>query len=136
MHGFLAYLMQCTITGTEYRIQGYKGKQVRDNIHSHDLVRAFFHFYEAPRAAAVYNIGGSRHCECSIVEAISLCEDIAGRKLTVSYDPQNRIGDHIWYVSDVRKFRRDYPDWSYTYDLNAILVEIYEAQVARLRSSR
>jgi CDP-paratose 2-epimerase len=135
LHGFLAYLMQCTITGTEYRIEGYKGKQVRDNIHSHDLVKAFFHFYQAPRSGAVYNIGGSRHSECSILEAISLCEDIAGKKLKLNYDPQNRTGDHIWYVSDVRKFRSDYPEWEYSYDLDAILKEIYEAQVNRLGSS-
>ena len=135
LHGFLAYLMQCTITGAEYRIEGYKGKQVRDNIHSHDLVKAFFHFYQAPRSGAVYNIGGSRHSECSILEAISLCEDIAGKKLKLNYDPQNRTGDHIWYVSDVRKFRSDYPEWEYSYDLNAILKEIYEAQVKRLGSS-
>lgn len=131
LHGFLAYLMECTIRGTPYSILGYKGKQVRDNIHSYDLVNAFYHFYRAPRCGEVYNIGGSRHSECSMLEAVQLCEEISGRKLNATYDDQNRAGDHIWYVSDVRKFRSHYPDWEYTRDLRGILTEIHDAQVAR-----
>jgi CDP-paratose 2-epimerase len=131
LHGFLAFLMKCTITGKPYTILGYKGKQVRDNIHSYDLVNAFYHFYRSPRCGAVYNIGGSRHSECSMIEAIRLCEQIAGRKLNRIYNDRNRAGDHIWYVSDVRKFRSHYPDWEYTRDLAGILTEIHDAQVAR-----
>lgn len=127
LHGFLAYLMKCAITGREYRIFGYKGKQVRDNIHSEDLVECFYRFYEAPRNAAVYNIGGSRHSNCSMLEAIALCEEIAGKKMKTVYVPENRIGDHIWWISDVRRFQADYPGWSYRYDLRAILEEIHRA---------
>ena len=111
LHGFLAYLMKCTVTGTPYRVFGYKGKQVRDNIHSADLVSAFHAFFDAPRAGEVYNIGGSRFSHCSMLEAIALCEEIAGRELAWTYEDKNRIGDHIWYVSDIGKFRRHYPAW-------------------------
>ena len=135
LHGFLAYLMQCAITGTQYTIFGYKGKQVRDNIHSRDLVSAFDEFYRSPRSAEVYNIGGSRYCNCSILEAIAVSEEIARRKLKHSYEPQNRMGDHIWYISDVSKFKNHYPQWNYTYDLRKILEEIYRAQTQRFRAS-
>ncbi len=130
LHGFLSYLMKCTITGKAYTIFGYKGKQVRDNIHSADLVRAFYEFYRAPRVAAVYNIGGSRHSNCSILEAIAMCQEIAGRELNWAYTDSNRVGDHIWYVSDVEKFKSHYPDWRLTYDIPAILSEIYELHMA------
>lgn len=133
LHGFLAYLMECTITGKPYTIFGYKGKQVRDNIHSHDLIAAFNSYYRNPRIAEVYNMGGSRHCNCSVLEAIKLCEHITGKHLDYSYKEENRVGDHIWYVSDVSKFQSHYPDWHYTYDLNQTLEEIYNAQTARLR---
>ncbi len=132
LHGFLAYLMQCTITGTPYRVFGYGGKQVRDNIHSHDLVSAFDHFYQNPRPGEVYNLGGSRFSHCSMLEAIALCEEIAGRKLQYSYTEDNRSGDHIWYVSDVRKFQAHYPDWQYEYSLERTLGEMYTAQTQRL----
>ena len=132
LHGFLAYLMWCTVTGEPYTILGYKGKQVRDNIHSHDLVNAFDHFYRNPRPGEAYNIGGSRHSCCSMREAIDLCEHIAGRTLRVEYTDAARAGDHIWYISDVAKFRSHYPDWGYRYDLLAILEEIYQAQLERL----
>jgi len=135
LHGFLAYLMQCTITGTPYTIFGYKGKQVRDNIHSRDLISACDEFFRAPRCAEVYNIGGARHCNCSIVEAIQLCEEIARKKLKHTFNPQNRPGDHIWYISDVSKFKSHYPQWRYTYDLRRILEEMYQAQTERLRSA-
>lgn len=127
LHGFLAYLMKCTVTGKPYRVFGYKGKQVRDNIHSHDLVQAFWEFFQAPRSGEVYNIGGSRHSNCSMLEAISLCEEISGRKLEWTYVEDNRIGDHIWYISDVRKFQAHYPGWKYRYGLRTILEEIHSA---------
>lgn len=127
LHGFLAYLMKCTMDGQPYRVFGYKGKQVRDNIHSFDLVEAFWHFFKAPRVAEVYNIGGSRHSNCSMLEAIDLCEQISGRKLNWSYVEDNRIGDHIWWISDVRKFQNHYPAWKYRYNLQGILDEIHNA---------
>ncbi|AGY60520.1 NAD-dependent epimerase/dehydratase family protein [Gloeobacter kilaueensis] len=132
LHGFLAYLMKCTVTGSPYTIFGYKGKQVRDNIHSYDLVNAFWHFYRRPRAGEVYNIGGSRHSNCSMLEAIAICEDLAGRKLSYTYTDDNRSGDHIWYISDVSKFQAHYPEWHYKYDLRAILEELYTAQAAKV----
>src|SRR5437762_834764 len=127
LHGFLSYLMMCTVSGRPYRVLGYKGKQVRDNIHSFDLVEAFFEFIRAPRSGEVYNIGGSRHSNCSMLEAIALCEEISGRKLTWSYEETNRIGDHIWWISDVRKFQKDYPTWEFRYSLREILEEIHRA---------
>ncbi len=125
LHGFLSYLMKCTLTGKPYTVFGYNGKQVRDNIHSHDLVEAFYRFYKNPRSGEVYNMGGSRHSNCSMNEAIALCESITGRKLDYRYEPQNRSGDHIWWISDVRRFRAHYPDWKYKYSLRDILEEIY-----------
>ncbi|HZV35177.1 MAG TPA: NAD-dependent epimerase/dehydratase family protein [Verrucomicrobiae bacterium] len=130
LHGFLAYLMKCTVTGKPYRVFGYHGKQVRDNIHSHDLVEAFWQFLRAPRSGEVYNMGGSRHSNCSMLEAIELCQKISGRKLDWTYVEDNRIGDHIWWISDVRKFQSHYPDWKYRYDLTGILKEIHAACVA------
>jgi CDP-paratose 2-epimerase len=130
LHGFLSYLMICTVSGRRYRVLGYKGKQVRDNIHSFDLVEAFKEFIAAPRAGEVYNIGGSRHSNCSMLEAIELCQEIAGKKLNWSYEETNRIGDHIWWISDVRKFQTHYPNWKFRYDLRGILDEIHSA-VAR-----
>ncbi len=127
LHGFLAYLVKCTVHGKPYTIFGYKGKQVRDNIHSHDLVSAFWSFYKNPRAGAVYNMGGSRHSNCSMLEAIQITEEISGRKLQYSLSDQARSGDHIWWVSDVRKFQSDYPEWKYQYDLKRILKEMVEA---------
>ncbi len=130
LHGFLSYLMKCTVTGRPYRVFGYKGKQVRDNIHSFDLVEAFAAFVRQPRVGEVYNIGGSRHSNCSMLEAIGLCEEISGRKLSWEYVEDNRVGDHIWWISDVRKFREHYPDWNFRYGLREILEEIHGAVVA------
>ena len=127
LHGFLSYLMICTVSGRPYRVFGYKGKQVRDNIHSFDLVEAFAEFIRAPRSGEVYNIGGSRHSNCSMLEAIDLCEEISGKKLTWNYEESNRIGDHIWWVSDVRKFQQHYPNWKFRYGLREILEEIHRA---------
>lgn len=129
LHGFLAYLMKCVVQGRPYRVFGYKGKQVRDNIHSHDLVSAFWAFYQSPRCAEVYNMGGSRYSHCSMIEAIRLCEEIGGRKLNWTYIDDNRIGDHVWWVSDVRKFQSHYPQWHYHYDLRSILLEIHKALI-------
>ena len=130
LHGFLSYLMKCTVSGKPYRVFGYGGKQVRDNIHSFDLVEAFAAFIDAPRIAEVYNIGGSRHCNCSMLEAIKLCEEISGRSLSWSYEEDNRIGDHIWWISDVRKFQSHYPGWRFRYGLREILDEIHDAVAA------
>jgi CDP-paratose 2-epimerase len=127
LHGFLAYLVKCTALGLPYRVFGYKGKQVRDNIHSADLVNAFWEFFQAPRSGEVYNLGGSRHSNCSMREAIAASEKISGLKLAWTYVEDNRIGDHIWWISDVRKFQKHYPRWRYQFDLQAILKEIYEA---------
>jgi CDP-paratose 2-epimerase len=124
LHGFLAYLVKCIAEEQEYTIMGYKGKQVRDNIHSYDLVNAFYHVYKKPRKGEVYNIGGSRHSNISILEAIEKIEDRLKKKAKVNYSKQNRIGDHIWYISDVSKFRSHYPDWEYKYDGDQIIDEI------------
>ena len=129
LHGFLSYLMKCAVSGREYVIYGYGGKQVRDNIHSHDLVRAFDAFHRAPRPGEVYNMGGGRGGSCSMMEAIVLCEKIAGRKMNVRYENENRIGDHIWWISNVGKFRQHFPAWALTYDVPRILREIYTACV-------
>jgi CDP-paratose 2-epimerase len=131
LHGFLAYLMKCVVVGTPYTIFGYKGKQVRDNIHSTDLVDAFFHFFQDPRSGEVYNMGGSRYSNCSMLEAISLCEEIAERKLDSRYVETNRVGDHIWYISDIGKFRSHYPAWEQQYDLRGLLNDIYDKNVER-----
>ena len=131
LHGFLSYLMKCAVTGDHYTVFGYKGKQVRDNIHSHDLVNMFWHFYNSPRMGEVYNAGGGRFSNCSILEAISMCEKISGNKMNYSYSENNRIGDHIWWISDVSKFKSHYPSWNWEYGIEDILVEICEALVSR-----
>jgi CDP-paratose 2-epimerase len=129
LHGFLSYLMRCTITGDRYAVYGYEGLQVRDNIHSSDLVSAFDAFRIAPRTAAVYNIGGGRQSNCSMLEAIAACERIAERELNWSLAGDNRIGDHRWWISDLEPFKRDYPGWDITYGIDDILVEIHDRNV-------
>ncbi len=131
LHGFLAYLVRCTATGMPYKVFGYKGKQVRDNIHSADLVRAFDHFFRAPRPGEVYNMGGGRFSNCSMLEAIRLCEEVVGRPLAWEYAEANRTGDHVWYVSDVGKFAAHYPGWRLTRGVPDILREIYEQNAER-----
>jgi len=126
LHGFLAYLMKCAISGTHYTIFGYNGKQVRDNIHSWDLVNMFWHFYQNPRPGEVYNAGGGRFSNCSMLEGITLCEEITGNKMNYSYSETNRIGDHIWYISDLSKFKSHYPGWDWHYDLKTTLAQMYE----------
>ena len=132
LHGFLSYLMKCAITKEHYTIFGYKGKQVRDNIHSFDLINMFWHFYNSPKKGEVYNTGGSRYSNCSMIEAIQMCEEITGNKMSYSYSEKNRIGDHIWYISNVSKFKKDYPNWEFTYNIKDILIEIYKALKARV----
>ncbi len=124
LHGFLAYLAGSIAKGNEYTIFGYKGKQVRDNLHSYDVANIFYHFYQNPKAGKVYNLGGGRYSNTSILEATEKVEQITGRKAKIKYNPKNRIGDHIWYISDMSKFKNDYPDWDYTYDCDQILEEL------------
>lgn len=131
LHGFLAYLMRCAITGDHYTIFGYKGKQVRDNIHSYDLVNMFWNFYQQPREGEVYNAGGGRFANCSMLEAIEICERLTGKKMKYSYSEDNRIGDHIWYISDVSKFKKHYPAWNWSYDLDTTLMQIHDALAKR-----
>ena len=134
LHGFLAYLVRCAVTGRAYTIYGYKGKQVRDNIHASDLVQCFWQFFRSPRSGAVYNIGGSRHANCSVLEAIQLIQELSGRKLNYTISAGARIGDHIWWISDVRRFQRDYPAWSYSYDLRSTLLEMIDSAASRFRA--
>jgi len=131
LHGFLGYVMRCTMTGTPYTIFGYQGKQVRDAIHSSDLIRAFALFFETPRVGEVYNIGGGRFSNCSVLEAINASELIAGKKLSWSYEDKNRIGDHIWWIGDNGKFASHYPAWVQEYNIERILKEIFESNHGR-----
>jgi CDP-paratose 2-epimerase len=129
LHGFLSYLMRCTVTGEPYTVLGYGGKQVRDNIHSADLVRAFTAFHSAPQRAAVYNLGGGRQSNCSMIEAIEMCESIAGKALAWEYSDQARMGDHRWWIGDLSEFKESYPGWDIEYDLDVTLREIHDANV-------
>jgi CDP-paratose 2-epimerase len=131
LHGFLAYVMRCAMTGTPYTVYGYKGKQVRDAIHSSDLINAFDAVFDAPRCAEVYNIGGGRFSNASVIEAISLAEEITGREMSWTYTDTNRIGDHIWWIGDNGRFEAHYPSWSQAYDVPRIMREIHEANVDR-----
>ena len=135
LHGFLAYLMRCVVTATPYKVFGYKGKQVRDNLHSSDLIRAFDAFVAAPRCGEVYNIGGSRFSNCSMLEAIALCQQISGQQLEWQYVPENRAGDHIWWISDIRRFQSHYPSYRLQYDVPAILREIHDQNAERWQDS-
>ena len=130
-HGFLSYLMRCTVREEPYTIFGYGGLQVRDNLHSADLVAAFDAYHRAPRPGAVYNIGAGRATACSVLEAIALCEEISDRRLQWTLDPQARIGDHKWWISDIRPFQADFPEWAPAYGLRDILREIHDANVER-----
>jgi CDP-paratose 2-epimerase len=136
LHGFLAYLMKCTVTGDSYTVFGYDGKQVRDNIHANDVVHAFHAFHRNPRPAAVYNLGGGRESNVSMIEAIELCQEIAGRELEHTYSPQARIGDHRWWISDLEAFKRDHPQWRLTTGIRAVLQEIYDHNVERWSAGR
>ena len=136
LHGFLAYLVKCAATGTPYTIFGYGGKQVRDNIHSRDLVEAFWCFFKRPAVGEVFNIGGGRHSNCSMLEAVKLAENLTGRPMETTYKAENRIGDHIWWISDTRKFQAMYPEWAYRYNVQAIMEDIYAGQSERRRSGQ
>ncbi len=134
LHGFLGYLMRCIMAGTPYTIFGYKGKQVRDAIHSSDLIQAFDQFFRSPRIAEVYNIGGGRFSNCSMLEGIALGEEIAGRRLSYTYQEQNRTGDHLWWIGDNGKFQSHYPGWKQAYDVPAILTEMHEVNQERWKN--
>ncbi len=127
LHGFLAYLILCAVNRKPYRIFGYKGKQVRDNIHSKDLINAFWKFYQSPKQGEVYNMGGSRFANISMLEAIKMIEEISGYKLDYALLDEARSGDHIWYISDVRKFQKHYPEWKYEYDMEKTISEMIQA---------
>jgi CDP-paratose 2-epimerase len=126
LHGFLAYVVRCAMTRTPYTIFGYQGKQVRDAIHSSDLIGCFDAFRRAPRVAEVYNIGGGRHSNVSVLEAIDLVQEVTGEEMTWSYRDEARTGDHIWWISDNGRFRSHYPDWNQAYDVRAIAEELFE----------
>jgi CDP-paratose 2-epimerase len=129
LHGFLAYLMKCTVTGTPYTIFGHGGKQVRDNVHAYDVVRAFAAFHAEPRAAAVYNLGGGRASNVSVLEAIEMCQLIAGRELDYRLSDQARVGDHRWWISDLGAFRADYPQWGVTLGIEDVMRDIHQHNV-------
>jgi len=132
LHGFLSYLVKCNLEGREYKVFGYKGKQVRDNIHSEDVARFIWEFIKAPRIAEVYNIGGGKGNSCSILEAFALAEKFSGKKQVFTYLDENRIGDHICYYSDLRKMRAHYPAWDITVSLEETIRQIVEAWQGRL----
>ena len=131
LHGFLAYLVKCCMTNQPYTVFGYKGKQVRDNIHSADLVLAFDEFFSAPRPGEVYNMGGGTTSNCSMLEAIQICEEVVGRPMHWHYRDANRIGDHIWYISNLTKFRTHYPNWRMKYGVRQTIQEIFESNRER-----
>lgn len=131
LHGFLSYLVKCNLEEKEYKIFGYKGKQVRDNIHSYDVARFIEEFIKSPRTAEVYNIGGGKDNSCSILEAFSMIEGISGKKMKYTYSETNRIGDHVCYYSDLRKIKNHYPNWDITKSLQSTFEEIYRALVTR-----
>jgi CDP-paratose 2-epimerase len=133
LHGFLAYVMRCVMTGRRYTVFGYKGKQVRDAIHSADLIRAFHEFFTAPQIAEVYNIGGGRFSNASVIEAIRQSEEIASEQLDWTYEDANRVGDHIWWIGDNGRFASHYPRWKLEYNVRRILEEIHEANRERWR---
>ena len=133
LHGFLSYLVKCNLTGKKYTIFGYKGKQVRDNIHSLDVARFIEAFIEEPRVGEVYNLGGGRGNSCSILEAFDRIEQISGKSMVYDYDEQHRSGDHICYISDLSKMKTHYPQWGISKSLDDIFQEIYESWNARLQ---
>ncbi|MDA8867615.1 NAD-dependent epimerase/dehydratase family protein [Candidatus Pelagibacter sp.] len=128
LHGFLSYLVKITLNKKKYSLIGYKGKQVRDNLHSYDLVNAFWEFYKKPTKGEVYNIGGGRHSNCSIIEALELVENVANIKIKRKILKKPRVGDHIWYISNLSKFKNHYPNWKQTYNTKKIIEELIENQ--------
>jgi CDP-paratose 2-epimerase len=134
LHGFLSYLVKCNLEGREYSVFGYKGKQVRDNIHSEDVANFMFEFYQQPRCGEVYNLGGGKENSCSILDAFEMVERLSGRKQRYTYTDTNRVGDHICYYSDLRKIKQHFPRWNITRPLPQIFAEIIEAWQNRLPS--
>ena len=124
LHGFLSYLVKRSLSKKKYSIIGYKGKQVRDNLHSLDLVNCFWEFYKKPKFGEFYNIGGGRYSNCSVLEALELVEDIEKIRIKKKIIKNNRVGDHIWYISDTRKFKKDYPNWKQKYNTKKIIEEL------------
>jgi CDP-paratose 2-epimerase len=135
LHGFLAYLAQCAVADRPYTVIGHRGKQVRDNIHAVDLVRMFWHYHQQPRPGEVYNAGGGRFSNCSVLEAIAICEQLTEKPMRIAFDDQPRAGDHIWYISDTRKFREHYPQWNYTMELKETIAEIVSAAAERVSAA-
>lgn len=133
LHGFLSYLVKCNLEGREYKIYGYKGKQVRDNIHSEDVARFMYEFFMNPRCGEVYNLGGGKENSCSILEAFAIVESMTARKMVSTYVGENRIGDHICYYSDLRKMMSHYPSWSITKVLRSTIGEIVDSWSRRIR---
>jgi CDP-paratose 2-epimerase len=131
LHGFLAYVMRCAMERRTYKIFGYKGKQVRDAIHCSDVISAFEEFYRAPRSGEVYNLGGGRHSNCSVLEALDLAADISGNAVERVYLDDNRIGDHIWWIGSNARFEQHYPNWKMQYDVPTILREIHDDNAQR-----
>ena len=126
LHGFLSFLVKSCFLSRKYNIIGYKGKQVRDNLHSNDLLNAFWEYIKKPKAGEVYNIGGGKYSNCSIIEAVNIVQKKINTKINLKYLKKNRVGDHIWYISDLSKFMRDYPNWSISYNTNSIINEIID----------
>jgi CDP-paratose 2-epimerase len=126
LHGFLSYLVKTCLNKKKYSLIGYKGKQVRDNLHSYDLVNCFWEFYKKPKYGEVYNIGGGRFSNCSIIEALELTEKISNIMINRKIIKKNRVGDHIWYISNINKFKKDYPDWKQKYNSSKIIEELIE----------
>ena len=127
LHGFLSYLVKASLLEKKYTIIGYQGKQVRDNIHSHDLVNCFWEFFKKPRSGEIYNVGGGRYSNCSIIEALNLVENISGVKIKKKFLTENRVGDHIWYISEMKKFKKHYPNWKQRYNNNKIILELIDS---------
>jgi CDP-paratose 2-epimerase len=136
LHGFLSYLMRCTVTGDRYTIFGHGGKQVRDNIHSSDVFAALWRFHQAPRSAAVYNLGGGRRSNCSMLEAIEICQRIAGRELDHGFSDDARMGDHRWWISDLSEFESDYPGYDLEFGIEEVLQQIFDANVEHWDAAR
>jgi len=128
LHGFLSYLVKSSLNKKKYNVIGYKGKQVRDNLHSNDLVKCFWEFYKKPRKGEIYNIGGGRYSNCSVVEALDLVEKYTDIKIKTKTLKLPRVGDHIWYISDTSKFKKHYPNWKQQYDTKKIIEELVEHQ--------
>ena len=128
LHGFLSYLVKLSLHKKKYSLIGYKGKQVRDNLHSKDLVNCFWEFFKRPKRGEIYNIGGGRYSNCSILEALNIVEGFTGINIKKEIIKKPRIGDHIWYISNTSKFKRDYPNWKQKYNTKKIIEELIETQ--------